>query len=163
MTVSEAEINGLVRDFMRLWAKFGTLLPSELAKAHESVKGMNLEDKLQEAANYELFYRVSSMLLDRGNLTMGELSSAISVPMSTATRIVDWLVAGGFAQRLPDSEDRRVVRVALTSSGKELHETLEDFIVRRLQQLLAKLTNEELDKVFGHIFEITSILKKVIR
>ena len=45
---------------------------------------------------------------------MGELSNALSLPFSTATRMVDYLVARGYIQRLSDTTDRRVVRVALT-------------------------------------------------
>lgn len=163
MVVYEAEINGLIRGFMRLWARFGALLPNELAKIHDSVKNLNQEDELQPATNYELFYRVSNVILDEDSLTMSELSNAIAVPMSTATRIADWLVDSGYVQRLPDYEDRRVVRVALTKSGKELHKTVENFIIQRLQQILSGLTDEERATVFEHVFEITSILKKVIK
>ena len=56
-------------------------------------------------------------------LTMSELSSELNVPMSTATRIVDGLVQGGMAERVNDSNDRRVVRVGMSKNGRELYET----------------------------------------
>lgn len=163
MPVYEAEINAVIKGFMRLWAKFGALLPHELAKIRENVKEVSPESELQPATNYELFYRVSSAILYEDSLTMSKLSNALSVPMSTATRIVDWLVDRGYIQRLADPEDRRVVRVALTESGKELHETVEAYIVQRIQQILSGLTNEERTTVFEYVFKIISILSKVVK
>jgi len=40
-------------------------------------------------------------------LTMSELSNELNVPMSTATRIVDWLVRGDMVERANDPNDRR--------------------------------------------------------
>ena len=76
-------------------------------------------------------------------MTMGELSHTLSVPFSTTTRMVDWFVDNSYAQRLSDPEDRRVVRVALTDSGRELHRTVERYMVQRFRQMLSPLTAEE--------------------
>ena len=74
---------------------------------------------------------------------MGEFSNALSVPLSNATRIADWLVDNGYVQRLPDSEDRRVVRVSLTDMGKELFKAIDRYIRQRMLQMLSGLTTEE--------------------
>jgi DNA-binding MarR family transcriptional regulator len=57
--------------------------------------------------------------------------------------MVDWFVDNSYAQRLSDPEDRRVVRVALTDSGRELHRTVERYMVQRFRQMLSPLTAEE--------------------
>jgi DNA-binding MarR family transcriptional regulator len=92
---------------------------------------------------------------------MGELSGALSVPLSTATRMVDWLVSSGYAQRLPDVEDRRVVRVALTDSGRELHRTIESYTSERVQQILFCLTPEEQATLFALIRKVVAALKGI--
>lgn len=51
---------------------------------------------------------------------MGELSRATAIPQSTATRMVDWMVDNGYVDRFQDDEDRRVVRIRLTESGRDL-------------------------------------------
>ena len=81
--------------------------------------------------------------MPEGNITMGEFSNALSVPLSTATRIADLLVDRGFIQRLTDSEDRRVVRISLTNTGKELYKAIDKYTRQRLQQILSTLTYEE--------------------
>jgi DNA-binding MarR family transcriptional regulator len=93
-------------------------------------------------------------MYQRDNLTMGELSKAIAVPMSTATGMIDWMVDNGYVKRLSDPEDRRVVRISLTHSGRSLYESLQDHMVQHLQQLLSCLTFEEQSSM-------SSILRKI--
>ena len=114
-------------------------------------------------ANYELFYRACSGIYPEGNITMGEFSSALSVPLSTATRIADWLVDHGYIQRLPDTDDRRVVRVALTDMGKELYKAIDRYIRQRILQILSGLTAEERTILFTLIGKVLSGLKEADR
>jgi DNA-binding MarR family transcriptional regulator len=57
--------------------------------------------------------------------------------------MVDWFVDNGYVQRLHDPEDRRVVRVALTDSGRDLYQAIEGYMAQRFQQMLSPLTVEE--------------------
>ncbi|MGM0688973.1 MAG: MarR family winged helix-turn-helix transcriptional regulator [Bacillota bacterium] len=54
------------------------------------------------------------------DLTMGKLSSEIYQAESAATRLVNRLVNLNLVKRRGDEKDRRVVRVALTSYGRQL-------------------------------------------
>ena len=94
---------------------------------------------------------------------MGELSGVLSVPLSTATRIVDWLVDRGYVLRLPDAEDRRVVRVALTGNGRELHKAIERYIRQRVQQILSCLTDGERSTLITLMGKVVSTLKEIAR
>jgi len=51
---------------------------------------------------------------------MGELSRATSIPQSSSTRMVDWMVENGYVERFQDADDRRIVRIRLTDEGLEL-------------------------------------------
>ncbi len=54
------------------------------------------------------------------NLSMGELSSEIYLAESAATRLVNRLVNLNLVKRQGDEKDRRIVRVTLTSYGRQL-------------------------------------------
>ncbi len=54
------------------------------------------------------------------DLTMGKLSSEIYLAESAATRLVNRLVNLNLVKRRGDDKDRRVVRVTLTSYGRQL-------------------------------------------
>jgi DNA-binding MarR family transcriptional regulator len=91
---------------------------------------------------------------------MGELSKALSLPLSTVSRIVSMLEEQGFAQRLPDAEDGRVVRVALTDAGRQLHEAMQSHAVRTAQSILDCLTVEEQIILLTLLGKVASNLKK---
>lgn len=87
---------------------------------------------------------------------MSELSSELNVPMSTATRIVDGLVRSGMAERVNDSNDRRVVRVGMSQNGRELYETGMAYNKQRIAKLLKNFTAEEqaqLLKLMNKLFD----------
>jgi DNA-binding MarR family transcriptional regulator len=152
------QIDKFVLGFVQLWDKFESTLTGELAMI-PLTPGMKL-DGSHSNANYELFYRVGSSISPRDNLTMGELSNALAVPLSTATRIVDYLVERKYIIRLPDSEDRRVVRVALTPMGKELHQTIDNHVKQRVEQILSCLDVEERQQLFASMGKIISAMRK---
>ncbi|MBN9508989.1 MAG: MarR family transcriptional regulator [Alphaproteobacteria bacterium] len=52
-------------------------------------------------------------------LTLGELSRRLMVSNGNVTGLVERLAASGHVQRLPHAEDRRVVYVRLTDSGRD--------------------------------------------
>ena len=145
-------ITSIVGGFVEVWNKFEGMLFDELAKTKGN-EGIY--------SNYGLFYRISSNIYPNNDLTMGELSNALTVPLSTATRMVNWMVADGYIKRLPDPEDRRVVRVALTEKGLEMHNTIRSYIEERVGTILANLSTDEQMMLLQLIDKVISALKKV--
>ena len=156
------QVDEVVQGFVQVWIKFGALLPHELATIPQYRDAIYPESGPQSETNYEFFFRVSSSISRKGTPAMGELSNDLSVPLSTATRIVDWLVERDYAQRLPDPEDRRVVRVTLTAKGMELHQAIENYVKQRVQQVLSSLTAEEQSTMFGLLHKVVDALKEVV-
>ena len=157
------QVTAVVHGFMQVWNRFEATLSKELAQVQESLQGMYPQREHQPNANYELFYRACSSIYPEGNITMGEFSNALSVPLSTATRIADWLVDNGYIQRLPDSDDRRVVRISLTNTGKELFKAIDRYIRQRLQQILSSLTGEERTILLTLVSKVVSGLKEATK
>jgi len=155
-----SQITAVVHGFMQVWNRFESTLSNELSQIQDSLLGMHPQRENQQNTNYELFYRACSSIYPEGNITMGEFSNALSVPLSTATRIADWLVDHGYIQRLADTDDRRVVRVALTNMGKELFQAIDRFIRQRMQQILSSLTAEERTSLLTLISKVVYGLKE---
>src|SRR5438132_1130077 len=63
-------------------------------------------------------WRLLGALRGGDGLTMSDISSAMSIPPPTLTRIVDKLVDGGFVLRRIDAADRRRVLIYLSARGK---------------------------------------------
>ncbi|MFO8101192.1 MAG: MarR family transcriptional regulator [Dehalococcoidia bacterium] len=115
------------------------------ASLPDSNKGSNepITFELKERVDPANFHRMGNILYAKRNPTMGEISEALGVPLSTATRMANWWVDNGYAQRLDDPDDRRVVRLGLTESGQQLLEMIEDSMVRNVRAVLSCLTPEE--------------------
>jgi DNA-binding MarR family transcriptional regulator len=152
----DSRIASLVHDFHQIGMRFDALLPRELEQLRDLLDGMQIGDRPNRLINYHLFYRIIFNLYRVTNMTMSELGHTLSAPFSTATRMVDWFVDNGYAQRLPDPEDRRVVRVALTDSGRELYQTIERYMVQHFRLVLSPLTVKEQNILFR-------IMEKVVR
>lgn len=105
-------------------------------------------------------YRMASMLYGDPKPTMGELSKALSLPLSTVSRIVSMLEQQRFAKRLPDAEDGRVVRVELTDAGRRIYEAMVTHGVHNAQSILDCLTVEEQLILLTLLGKVASNLKK---
>lgn len=156
LIVQTDQIANVLRGLIRLKSGFVAMLPKDLARLKERLDELHPEGGHKRAIDYDLFYRIGLVLShQREPLTMRELSEALAVPPSTATRMVDWLVDSGYAERLPDPEDRRVVRVILTKVGRELYRTIDGFIRHRIEQALCQFTPEERG-------ELVSLLRRLM-
>ena len=141
---SSPETVKLLQRIVRLRSRFKVIAPENLValkkQIHES-KPSGKEAGIEDAG---LFYNAGSVFFRyEGPITMGELSRDLEVPLSTATRTMDWLVNNGYAQRLPDPKDRRVVRVELTGKGKETFQAISTFMLGRVEQILSPLNQAE--------------------
>ncbi|MGJ9457129.1 MarR family winged helix-turn-helix transcriptional regulator [Oceanobacillus sp. CF4.6] len=86
-------------------------------------------------------------LLEEGDLTIGELSSKISLAFSTTTDLVDRMEKNELVERVRDTNDRRVVRIHLLSKGKKI---IREVIKKRqeyLGEVLNKFSEEEKDSL----------------
>lgn len=79
--------------------------------------------------------------------TQGEIRKFLSLNSSTVSGIINRLEKKGLLARLPKSGDKRVVNIALTSSGEKLLSTIPSLLHEQLSKKLQKLDDTELTKV----------------
>ncbi|MFC7321074.1 MarR family winged helix-turn-helix transcriptional regulator [Halobacillus campisalis] len=83
-------------------------------------------------------------LLEKGDLTIGELSDHIYLACSTTTDLVDRMEKNKLVERVRDPKDRRVVRIHVLDKGKQIiHEVIE----KRQEYLKEVLTEMPSDDV----------------
>ncbi|TAK33257.1 MAG: MarR family transcriptional regulator [Chloroflexota bacterium] len=107
---------------LQTWLIIDKMLPEQLRSIRDGLEQRRTRSGqgTRLATNFMMFVCAAGILYRDGSLTMGELSRATAIPQSTTTRMVDWMVDNGYVERFPDDEDRRVVRIRLTDSGREL-------------------------------------------
>jgi DNA-binding MarR family transcriptional regulator len=156
-----AELGNLIPRIMRLRGHFRVHLPENVTLFKARVDELNCEKKTEDMLNHGYFFNLA-VILSRTEepVTMGEISRALSAPYSTATRVVDWFVRSGYAERLPDPDDRRIVRVILTEEGRKVYTAISATTMQRVDTLLARFTPDEQSDLLHLLTKLATILEE---
>ncbi|WP_139376906.1 MarR family winged helix-turn-helix transcriptional regulator [Halobacillus salinus] len=84
-------------------------------------------------------------LLDKGNMTIGELSNSIHLACSTTTDLVDRMEKNELVERIRDPKDRRVVRIQVLDKGKQIIHEVIDKRQEYLQNVLKDVSDEDVN------------------
>jgi DNA-binding MarR family transcriptional regulator len=115
----------------------------------------------QDAASGEGPARLSalSVLVFGGPMTMGKLAEAEQVKPPTMSRIVTGLERRRLAERMPDSQDGRQVRIRATPRGMRLLQKGRRRRIEYLARHLNKLTTQEMTT----LVEAADVLEEILR
>lgn len=146
----------LLQNFIRLQPNW--VMPEHIVRFKQQM------ERLRGAANSEdhtFLVRVFIVLAHSETpLSMGELSAALKTPLSSSTRIVDWLVRGKFLERTYDPKDRRVVLVKMTKIGEQFFQTAMDYNKKRMAHLMEKFSSEEQDQLLHLMSKLLTKLQE---
>lgn len=96
------------------------------------------------------------ILINNGNMTIGELSQRMALACSTITDLIDRMEKTGLVIRKKDDKDKRVVRVDVLPKGYDI---LEKVLEKRRVFLASKLEDfsnddkETLNKVLEELYK----------
>lgn len=106
-------------------------------------------------------YRLLGLLKKEGTLSMTALGSRLYISKPYMTSLVDSLIKEGYVERLPDTKDRRVIKISITRTGiehlHEAHRLFKDGIMK----LLADLDEDDLNNLCSSSEVVNSILGKI--
>jgi len=95
------------------------------------------------------------------NLTMRELANEMLMTESACTRLVDRLVKTYLVRRRDDDKDRRVVRVSLTSYGRQLAELVNQRRQKRFAELGERLSAQEQTELIQSLRAVLRSFKEI--
>ena len=90
------------------------------------------------------------------------MANVRKAPLSSATRIVDWLEQSGYVERLPDPVDRRVVRVSLTKEGQSVYQVAEAMARQRIEGWLEHFSPTERQTLIVLLDKLVEIIREEI-
>lgn len=93
-----------------------------------------------------------------GSTSSSELAEKLHITMGTLTVAIRNLVKKGYVQRNRLPEDRRVVRVELTKSGRVLYRIHRKFHVNMAKGTLKDFDAEEVDTIYRGLRSLQSFL-----
>ena len=158
---SITEMKDLVQRLFRLRHRFHVGVPENIEDLKKRLFKAAKGAPVDQGTNFDLFFNVGSILSRQPEpIAMGDLSRSMNVPLSTATRIVDWLVSNDYAQRLPDPADRRVVLVTLTDTGSAMYREIDAFFMERIERMMRGFTPEERNTFRGLLQKIINTMEQ---
>ena len=86
---------------------------------------------------------ILGILRGKRDSRMGDLSRTLGVTKSAVTGLVDRLLRVGLVRRSRSKADRRVVRIALTSKGRNLSKKIENFKLNSICGLFSNISQKE--------------------
>ena len=108
---------------------------------HRSMRGWGLFAKSTGLSMPQ--FSILMQLHHRGACGMSEVSERFEITPAAASQLVDKLVQNGFVVREEDPHDRRAKLLNLTDKGRDLVQQGIEERYRWLDQLSARLTDEE--------------------
>jgi DNA-binding MarR family transcriptional regulator len=106
-------------------------------------------------------YKTLLTIADRGECSLGDLGRELEVAMSSASQMVDRLVGQGLVHREQDADNRRQVIIRLTPQGAGVIAELEAGILKRYEQVMARLPEAEQEELVSAFETIARILAKL--
>ena len=104
--------------------------------------------------------RILFALWQKDDIPIRELSIKTQLTKSTLTTMLDRLENAGFLKRVPDEDDRRIIRVKLSEKSKKLQKKYTDVSKKMTEVFYGTLTEEEIDDFEGYLRRILDNLIK---
>jgi DNA-binding MarR family transcriptional regulator len=99
--------------------------------------------------------RALTALRQRGAVNLAQLAEEMGVAVSTASRLVDRLVAVDWVHRAPSSRNRREIRLSVTEDGKQLLRRFDERRVALLRSCLDRVPTERQQAVVAALVDLT--------
>jgi DNA-binding MarR family transcriptional regulator len=87
---------------------------------------------------------VLATLHEQGDLTVGALAESLGISAPSASAVVDRLVERDLVARERSEDDRRIVRLSLSGTGRQLIEQIHGLGADQFRRVLAELSDDEL-------------------
>ncbi len=99
--------------------------------------------------------------LKHGDLTMSELGNRLHRSKPNMTSIINNLIAEGKVTRLADKSDRRVVRIAITETGKKFLANNGKSIKESIKKNISTLNDAETEELCQSLENVSRLISKL--
>jgi DNA-binding MarR family transcriptional regulator len=119
-------------------------------------------DRMRRGGVSTAHFHLLSMLDRHGEMAMSRVAEALDVSLSNASGLIDRLEERGLVERIRVPDDRRVVLVRLTETGRRTlgeFEVLKDEMVRRI---VGQLTAAQLDRLSRALTDVKQAVRATL-
>lgn len=88
-------------------------------------------------------FQVLTIVMHAGNLRTSEIGRRLGISSPNMTPLVDRLIKKGYAERLSDSKDRRVIKIGISEKGRRFVASRRRLARNEIKKNLSTLSLEE--------------------
>lgn len=104
--------------------------------------------------------RLTYLIRDHENPSLGDLAEKLGITGATMSGLIDRLVKRGVVERVPDTVDRRIVRVRLTPEGDQLSNELQRMGREFLRIVIEDMGPEEAAKLAASLDKFSAAARE---
>ncbi|MGD0278549.1 MAG: hypothetical protein ABSC11_04505 [Smithella sp.] len=97
-------------------------------------------------------------LMDTGSMSVGTIARNLRSPLFGASRIVSRLTGLGLVTKKQVRENKRLVNVEITGTGKRLLKRVENYQFKLITKNITVLKAEELESMFSGLVKLRALL-----
>jgi len=107
-------------------------------------------------------YRTLGILIREGTpLPMSELGKRLYISKPYMTLLVNQLIHDGHVQRIPDTRDRRVINIVITTEGRRHLKQVASLYKENIKNILSDLNRQDLDDLCQSLEKIRNIISRI--
>lgn len=106
-------------------------------------------------------FEIMKLLEEAGTLHVAEIGERLQIARPQMTHLIDKLVDLGIVERQIGTEDRRIINIMLTNKGKRIIKEHDSDIMNATREMLACLTDEELQDLSVSLRKLREIFSKL--
>lgn len=104
---------------------------------------------------------LGSLMREKKPLSMSELGKRLYISKPYMTVLVDQLIRDGYAERLADLQDRRIINIAITQKGVKYLKQAASLYKDGIRELLTTLDSRDLEELSSSLATIRKIISRM--
>jgi len=106
-------------------------------------------------------FRVMLFLILRDSQTISTIGGLLGISKPYMTAVIDKLIARGYVERRPSTEDRRIIEISITVEGRRYMEACKTEARESVKKRLSTLSTEDIDSLYASLENIRLMLMKL--
>ena len=108
-------------------------------------------------------FRVMLFLILRNSQPISTIGGLLGISKPYMTAVIDKLIARGYVERRPRTEDRRIIDISITVEGRHYMKECKTEARESVKKRLSTLSTEDIDSLYASLENIRLMLMKLSR
>ena len=141
--------------------KLESIADNVFSSFHLLFRRIAREETTQSTRIFDPSRFVLAAVMKHGPIPMSEIGKRMDVSKPYMTVLVDKLIREGLVERIPDKNDRRVINVAITKSGRDTLKVFRRNARKTVMENLSSLTSDDVSALHESLKTIRDIASRL--